>query len=60
MGRKGCAMCQYYLLYNEVESGSEGSNEVDPLKVTLEDIDALWINLTKFVSPQDVKVRKLL
>lgn len=52
IGRKGCAMCQYYLLY------SETGNEVDQNKwnMELQDIDALWLTLLKYVEPLDVKV----
>lgn len=57
IGRKGCAMAQYYLLYNKNETESEKSGkEVEPLKINLDDIDALWLNIVKYVDAQDVKV----
>lgn len=51
IGRKGCAMCQLYLLHNDAEKESEEN------KVKLHDIDSLWLNLLKFVDAGDVKVR---
>lgn len=60
IGRKGCAMSQYYLLYNKNETESEKSEtEMQSLQVKLDDIDALWCTLMKFVDSQDVKVSRI-
>lgn len=57
IGRKGCAMSQYYLLYNQNETESEKSvTGVESCTIKLDDIDALWLNILKFVDAQDVKV----
>ena len=57
IGRKGCALAQYYLLYNKNETESEKSEkELQSLQVKLTDIDELWCTLTKYVDPLDVKV----
>lgn len=56
IGRKGCAMSQYYLLYNQNETESEKSvTGVESCTIKLDDIDALWLNILKFVDAQDVK-----
>lgn len=53
LGRKGCAMSQYYLIYNEQKCDK---NDVADVTITREEIDAVWLNLVKYVSTQDVKV----
>lgn len=47
-------MCQYYLLYNETKTSSDENQTA--LKIELDDIDILWLNLLKYVDSQDVKV----
>lgn len=50
-------MSQYYLLYNKNETESEKSEkDLQSLQIKLNDIDALWCTLLKFVDAQDIKV----
>lgn len=49
LGRKGCAMAQYYVLYGE-------TRDDESVKINLQNIDAVWLNILKYVDGQDVKV----
>lgn len=51
LGRKGCAMAQYYVLFGE-------TNDEDSACINLQTIDALWLNILKYVDGQDVKVNR--
>lgn len=52
IGRKGCAMCQYYLLFNEIDNEVDQKNK----NIEMQHIDTLWLTLLKYVDPFDVKV----
>ncbi|XP_065200491.1 tripeptidyl-peptidase 2 isoform X2 [Planococcus citri] len=47
LGRKGCAMVQFYILFGELTN--------DEVTINLQSIDAVWLNLIKYIDAQDVK-----
>ena len=49
LGRKGCAMAQFYILFGELTN--------DDVTINLQSIDEVWLNILKYIDSQDVKVR---